>query len=111
MDWKVTDTSFDVAVDPNSDYEISLWQITNPEARDFRIWIVGKTWEKTVLEKNENGIYSIPAPSADGYTTSFVEVTFNKDSQHPITLSTGTKVLPDSYAFEDFVSERPKGKF
>jgi PhoPQ-activated pathogenicity-related protein len=111
MDWKVTDTSFDVAVDPNSDYEIALWQITNPEARDFRIWVVGKTWEKTVLEKNETGIYSIPAPSADGYTASFVEVTFNKDSQHPITLSTGTKVLPDSYAFGDFVSERPKGKF
>ncbi|MFM1877392.1 MAG: hypothetical protein RLZZ241_258 [Bacteroidota bacterium] len=109
MDWKVTDTSFDVAVDPNSDYEIALWQITNPEARDFRIWVVGKTWEKTVLEKNETGIYSIPAPSADGYTASFVEVTFNKDSQHPITLSTGTKVLPDTYSFGDFVSERPKG--
>jgi PhoPQ-activated pathogenicity-related protein len=109
MDWKVTDTSFDVAVDPNSDYEIALWQITNTEARDFRIWVVGKTWEKTVLEKNETGIYSIPAPSADGYTASFVEVTFNKDSQHPITLSTGSKVLPDTYSFGDFVSERPKG--
>lgn len=109
MDWQVLNDHFEVAVNPAEDYEIALWQLTNPKARDFRIWEVGKNWQKTPIQKNETGIYSIPAPSAVGYTTSFVEVTFNKDSQHPITLSTGTKVLPDTYSFGDFVSESPKG--
>lgn len=109
MDWKVTDTSFDVAVDPNSDYEISLWQITNPEARDFRIWEVGKNWQKTPINKNSSGAYRIEAPVNAGYTASFVEVIFNPNTNHPITFTSGTQVRPNTFPFEDFKSKKPRG--
>ena len=111
MDWSVRPDVFNVDVDPQEDYEIALWQLTNPKARDFRIWEVGKNWQKTPIQKNETGSYQITAPMSEGYTASFVEVIFNPNSDHPLTLTTGTLVRPDTYPFSDFKSSKPRGTF
>ena len=110
--WNTTPTGFEFSVDSlERDYEVALWSITNKEKRDFRIWEVGQNWRKTILQKNENGAYSIDAPkSAEGYTASFIEVTFNK-STYPLVFSTGTLVLPDIYPFEPYSSPNPLGTY
>lgn len=109
MDWQIKENTFEVAVDPTEDYEIALWQITNTEARDFRIWEVGKNWQKTPINKNSSGAYRIEAPVNAGYTASFVEVIFNPNTNHPITFTSGTQVRPNTFPFEDFKSKKPRG--
>ena len=54
----------------------SEWKINNPKLRDFRIWEVGRSWEKIALENTENGLYKINAPNDNGYTASLVEFVF-----------------------------------
>ena len=109
FDWEVTPEGFEVRVDPAAPVELSLWQITNPKARDFRIWEVGQNWEKTVLAPNESGIYVIEAPQGEGYTASLIEATFNPGTDRELIFTTGTLVRPDRYPFPDFKSASPKG--
>jgi PhoPQ-activated pathogenicity-related protein len=109
FDWEVTPEGFEVRVDPAAPVELSLWQITNPKARDFRIWEVGQNWEKTILAPNESGIYVIEAPQGEGYTASLIEATFNPGTDRELIFTTGTLVRPDQYPFPDFKSASPKG--
>jgi len=110
-EWIIDFDRFEVLIkDAESDYEIALWSITNPNARDFRIWEVGQNWQKTLLPKNEDGIYAIKAPeSAEGYTASLIEVTFKNGSESSLIFTTGTLVLPDRYLFEAYQSPMPMG--
>ena len=92
------------------DYEIALWSSVNPKARDFRIWEVGQNWVKTIIPKNENGMYSIQAPEKkDGYTSSLIEVTFKRNPESSLVFTTGTIVLPETYPFESYQSLTPMG--
>ena len=109
FDWEVTDEGFEVRVDPATPVELSLWQITNPKTRDFRIWEVGKNWKKTVLPLNESGSYVIEAPRGEGYTASLIEATFNPGTDRELIFTTGTLVTPDTYPFPDFKSASPRG--
>lgn len=110
LNWSVSQDAFQIEVNPEDDYEIALWQLTNPKARDFRIWEVGRNWQKTPIQKNETGSYQISAPIGEGYTASFVEVIFNSKTNRPLTLTSGTLVRPNTFPFQDFKSERPRGK-
>lgn len=109
FDWEVTQEGFKLRVDPAAHVELSLWQITNPKARDFRIWEVGRNWKKTILSSNETGIYAIEAPQGEGYTASLIEATFNPGTDRELIFTTGTLVRPDRYPFPDFKSSSPKG--
>lgn len=109
--WKVVSNQFEVFIEEDmGDYEISLWSIVNSNARDFRIWEVGQNWVKTIIPKNENGMYNIEAPeNKDGYTSSLIEVTFNRNPESPLVFTTGTIVLPESYPYESYQSLTPMG--
>ena len=109
--WKVVSNRFEVFIEDDSKhYEIALWSSTNPKARDFRIWEVGQNWVKTIIPKNENGVYSIQAPeNKDGYTSSLIEVTFKRNPESPLVFTTGTIVLPETYPFEPYQSLIPMG--
>lgn len=109
FDWEVTEDGFEVRVDPAAPVELALWQVTNPETRDFRIWEVGKNWTKTVVPSNGSGTYVIEAPQGGGYTASLIEATFNPGTDRELIFTTGTLVLPDTYPFPDFKSASPKG--
>ena len=105
MDWKIYDDIFHINVGNNVPHQISLWQINNPVNRDFRIWEVGRNWKKTKIKSNKLGEYKLKAPSSNGFTASLIEVVFYQNSSTPITLTSGTYVLPDKYPFEPYKQE------
>ena len=89
-------------------HSISLWKINNPNSRDFRIWEVGRNWKKIDIKGDKSGKYKITAPMSDGYTASLIEVIFYPNSESPITLTTGTHILPDKYSFSSYKSKIKK---
>ena len=54
-DWKF-DPDGTVQVTPGSEpREVALWQATNSAARDFRVETLGKKYEKTILNRQDDG--------------------------------------------------------
>jgi PhoPQ-activated pathogenicity-related protein len=102
FNWEIENDFFNIVIEEQVPHKINLWSINNPEARDFRIWQVGRNWEKKELDYHENGTYQIKAPSEEGFTASLVEIIFYPDSKNPIQLTTGTHVLPDRYLHPPF---------
>ena len=105
MEWHIEKDIFHLDLGIDTPYNISLWKINNPNSRDFRIWEVGRNWKKIVVENNKSGKYEITAPIDEGFTASLVEVVFYPDSEAPITLTTGTQVLPNKYSFSSYDSK------
>lgn len=102
MDWKILGDSIFVDIDTNEPYNISLWKANNPKARDFRIWEIGKSWEKSIIPIQNSGTYALKIPEGEGYTASLIEVIFRGNQDSPITLTTGTVVRPDTYKYEPY---------
>ena len=86
---------------------VTLWQATNPEARDFRIETLGPQWQSSALSPQGDGVYmaNVPKP-AKGWTAFFVEFTFPNSSRFPFKFTTPVRVVPDTLPHK-FVS---KGK-
>jgi PhoPQ-activated pathogenicity-related protein len=107
--WEVTDTHIKVSVDTkNPPAEVKLWEANNTETRDFRIDVFGPHWTATILPIQENGEYEIPINAPEkGWKGHFVELTFSGSA--PIKVTTGIKVLPETYPFEPFVPEVQRG--
>ena len=108
MDWHIEEDVFHLNLGIDTPHSISLWKINNPNSRDFRIWEVGRNWKKIDIKGDKSGIYEITAPMSDGYTASLIEVIFYPNSESPITLTTGTHVLPDKYSFSSYKSKIKK---
>ena len=85
---------------------ISLWQATNPDARDFRVDTIGRTWTSTPVALATEGHYtlSVDAPEA-GYTAFFAELHFSSSGHLPLVFTTGVVVTPDTYAHPPYTSE------
>jgi PhoPQ-activated pathogenicity-related protein len=86
-----------------------LWQATNPNARDFRLEILGdQAWTETVINPTDEGRYhvSVPQPTS-GWSAYMVELTFPGMSGIPQTYTTSVFVTPDEKPFE---VEDPLGK-
>ena len=105
MEWNIEKDVFHLDLGIDTPYNISLWKINNPNSRDFRIWEVGRNWKKIMIKNNKSGKYKIIAPIDEGFTASLVEVVFYPDSEAPITLTTGTQVLPNKYSFSSYGSK------
>jgi PhoPQ-activated pathogenicity-related protein len=100
--WEITDTLIRIEVDPeDGPVQVKLWEATNPADRDFRIYVLGPEWKETTINLTESGQYEIPIQAPEqGWKAHFVELTFPGNA--PIKVSTGIKVLPESYPYEDF---------
>jgi PhoPQ-activated pathogenicity-related protein len=87
---------------------VTLWQATNPAARDFRLETLGAKWTATPLTEGK-GVYAteLKAP-AEGWTASFVELTFDVGGR-PLKLTTDVTVLPDKLPFPAYAPPRPEG--
>lgn len=107
--WEVTDTHINLKVDTqNPPVQVKLWEAHNPEARDFRVDVFGPNWKDTVIPIQQNGSYSIPIQAPEkGWKGHFVELTYAGNA--PIKVTTGVKVLPETYPFEPYKPEKPKG--
>lgn len=79
--------------------QVLLWQATNPNARDFRLESIGPAWKSTVLA-GENGVYDVTvAKPEQGFTASFVELTFPGSNGTQFVFTSEVIVTPDVYPF------------
>jgi PhoPQ-activated pathogenicity-related protein len=81
---------------------VTLWQATNPEARDFRVLSIGKAYQSQSLQDQGGGTFvaKIDPPTA-GWTAAFVELTFDVGQSFPLKLTTAVRVLPDTLPYAD----------
>ncbi len=80
---------------------LTMWQATNPNARDFRQEVVGKPFKMRVLQPQEEGEHEgayhlrIEKPEA-GYTAFIVEDRYDVAGQGlPLVFTTQMQVIPD----------------
>lgn len=76
---------------------VTLWQATNPAARDFRLETLGKKYTSSELKANGKGNYvgRIKEP-AKGWTAFFVEMNYDTGTALPLKFTTAVRVLPDT---------------
>ena len=89
---------------------VTLWQATNPEARDFRVDTIGKAYTSSPLEP-KNGVYTARVKKpAKGFTAFFVELTYPGPGKVPFKLTTEVSVVPDVLPFkwEDAAKKYPR---
>lgn len=79
---------------------VTVWQASNPEARDFRVDTIGKAYTSTPLVA-KNGVYTahVPKPKK-GYTAFFVELTYPSAGKTPFKFSTEVSIVPDVLPFK-----------
>jgi PhoPQ-activated pathogenicity-related protein len=83
--------------------QVKLWQATNPDARDFRLEKIGAAWKDSPLIPKSPGVYEAKLPPpARGFTAYLVELTYRNGGKHPIKLTTGVKVVPDTLPFPPY---------
>ena len=82
--------------------DVLLWQATNPEARDFRLPILGPAFASTPVEVDKRGMYTalVPAPER-GWSAWFLELTYDVGAPKPLKLTTEVVVTPDVLPFRD----------
>jgi len=89
---------------------VTLWQASNPDARDFRLETLGPKWQSSPLAAEAHGVYvgRVPAP-AKGWTAFFVELAFPSSRESPdFKFTTPVRVVPDFLPYK-FVSQgRPQ---
>lgn len=89
---------------------ITLWQAHNPDARDFRVDIIGRAWSSTEIPLQEDGVYRLEVEAAqEGYTAFYGELTFPNSVEQPLKFSTGVVVTPDTYPHQAYVPTVPEG--
>lgn len=83
---------------------VNLWQASNPNARDFRLDVIGKAYTATALLAQPNGTYMGHVnPAAKGFTAFFVELVYPSGGKYPFKFTTEVSVVPDvlPYKFAD----------
>jgi PhoPQ-activated pathogenicity-related protein len=88
---------------------VTLWQSTNPDHRDFRVEAIGRSYKGTALAAQSPGVYvaRVPTP-AKGWTAFFVEATFAGEGKYPFKFTTAVRVLPDTEPYT--IPEKEKMK-
>lgn len=109
--WSVVDDTIRIEIDSeNPPAELKLWKADNTEGRDFRLYVIDRTWESVEVGLSENGIYEISLSEPEnGYSAFLAEASYPVFSDFKLKLTSGVVVLPDSYPFEPFETEHPLG--
>ncbi|MGH9672032.1 MAG: PhoPQ-activated pathogenicity-related family protein [Bryobacteraceae bacterium] len=96
FEWKKQSDDSLIVTARDKPAEVKLWQATNPEARDFRLDIIGPAYAASPLAETKPGVYvaRVPAPPK-GYTAFFAELTFPGG----LIFTTEVSVTPDKTAF------------
>jgi PhoPQ-activated pathogenicity-related protein len=90
--------------------EVKLWQATNPNARDFRLDMIGPAWQSTTLTSETDGAYLARVePPSKGWTAFFAELTFPNRSPVPFKFTTQVRVVPDVLPYKDKIPTQAAG--
>ncbi|MEX2513731.1 MAG: PhoPQ-activated protein PqaA family protein [Cyclobacteriaceae bacterium] len=108
-EWEIREEEIYIKTDPQTPaVAIKLWEAHNRNARDFRISEFGPGWKETQVPISPDGEYHIPIAAPEkGWKGHFVEMNFPGNA--PMKVTSGIKVLPETYLYEPFVSKNPKG--
>jgi PhoPQ-activated pathogenicity-related protein len=109
LSWKLpTDDSIRVETKDKPE-KVTLWQASNPDARDFRVETFGAKWESAPLTDEGGGVYvaKVPAPGK-GWSAFFVELTFPSGCPAPFKFTTPVRVLPDTLPYKFVPAGPPK---
>jgi PhoPQ-activated pathogenicity-related protein len=89
---------------------INLWRADNPDGRDFRLYVIDRTWQNRNISLADDGTgeIMIEEPS-EGYSAYFVEAAFPVTDNLNIIFTSGVVVTPDTYPYPPFESSSPKG--
>jgi PhoPQ-activated pathogenicity-related protein len=100
----VPNTGHDIGEDPNNlPDELLLWNAQNPEARDFRLYVIDRVWVAREVNIPDNGVVNIEITSPEGgFSAWFVEATYSSGRDLPFKSTTGVVVAPDRYPFDEF---------
>ncbi|TVQ04883.1 MAG: PhoPQ-activated pathogenicity-like protein PqaA type [Balneolaceae bacterium] len=111
MEWQAGENTFTISFDPdNLPDELLLWNAHNPEARDFRLYVINRIWVSQEIDIPENGQVTVQLTVPDdGYTAWFVEATFDAGTELPMKQTTGVVVTPDTYPADPYVPFQPRG--
>jgi len=107
--WKVVNGSIVINVQ-DKPAEVNLWQATNPDARDFRLDVIGKAYTATKLSEEKKGVYVAQvAKPPKGFTAFYVELTYPGPGKAAFKFSTEVVVVPDVLPFkwEDAAKKYP----
>ena len=79
---------------------VTLWQATNPDARNFRNDVIGSAYQPRVLTPSGPNTWTarVPPP-AKGWTAFFVELTYATGTKYALKLTTAVRVTPDTLPF------------
>jgi PhoPQ-activated pathogenicity-related protein len=77
--------------------QVMLWHATNPDARNFRLDVIGPAYKSEALTPSgpNTWVARVPSP-AKGWTAFFVELTFPSGGRYPLKFTTAVRVLPDT---------------
>jgi len=97
--WKASEAGHMTVTAETQPTEAMLWTATNPNARDFRLETIGKTWTSAPLPDIGSGAHvydaSVQVPEK-GWTAYFVELRFDSGTSVPYRFSTEVRVVPDT---------------
>jgi len=80
--------------------QVRLWQATNPNARNFRLDVIGTAWNVSVLTDQGGGKYvGEVAEPAQGWRAFFVEMIFDSGTAVDYKFTTEVRVTPDYLPF------------
>ena len=105
--WEFTDVSTIVVKPEDRPESVKLWQVSNVEARDFRLETVGQTWESSALTASADGSYKASVDTPDkGWTAFMVELTYETPMGGALKLTTAARVTPDRLPFPPYEPKR-----
>jgi len=106
FDWSISNDTIYMQIDPAADYLLSKWEAVNPVGRDFRLNVIGESWQIEQIPPEADGSYAIRFGEPEtGYRAGLLSVTFQPRSNFPMTFTTGTVVTPDTYPYPPFKTE------
>jgi PhoPQ-activated pathogenicity-related protein len=87
---------------------VQLWQAVNPKARNFRLAAIGAAYKSTPLTPSgpNTWVAQVKAPP-EGWSASFVEMSFPSGGKYLLKLTTPVRVLPDTLPFPPPKPQRP----
>lgn len=75
---------------------VRRWSAQNPVARDFRLPVIGDTWQAEELSgRARSWVEAAPEAPARGFRASFLELSWERTDGTPLVATTPVRVAPD----------------